>query len=391
VLPPDADEAIGSVQIDAVLDAVPTLVGLLDGSGNVAYVNAIALDVAGATLAELTGVPFWRMPWWSQSAAPAVREATTRALAGETCRLDVAFRNDSVTTLSVELHLTPIVGKDGHVRAVVPFIADIGERSRSRRDLLEMAKMHAASSLRAERMFQLARALTGANDLAAILQRTSKIGGDLVGAAFANIGVVDPETDEIELMNGAGLGAEIDQRWPRVALDRTTPIGTALLSGSPVELGRPDEIAESFPSGAADAVAAGFQALAAYPIRQHRAAIGFAWSHPVEFDDDLRHTLTTVVELVGLGLVRAESSQRDHNVAVQLQRSMLPPSLPPDAHGVRRPGLHPAAGGPRQAPQQLRRRSAGRAVQHDGRRRVRPGQRSAACGLGGTRALGDPA
>lgn len=312
----------------ALIDALPTFVGLLDSSGRVTYVNAAALDAAGTTLADVTGVPLWRTRWWTPASVDVVREAIDRCAAGETCRFDVEFRAGAGITIMVDLRLTPILDNLGSVHAIVPFASDITERTRSHQELLVAADMESVARLRAERMFELARSLTGASDVTTILQRTGRIAGELVGAAFANIGRIDPDTDEIELLHGEGVDPEILKRWPRVGLDSTTPLGLALLTGRPVEVGRAEQIAAMFPIGAGDAAAAGLQALAVYPIRHGRAAMGFAWAHPVDFHDELRETLDTVIDLVDLGLDRAEASERDRRVAEQLQRSMLPLRLP---------------------------------------------------------------
>jgi PAS domain S-box-containing protein len=313
-----------------LIDALPTFVGVLDPTGRVTYVNGAALDAASVTLDDVIGLPFWDTTWWSAAEASraAIRQAVEQCALGKTCRFDVEFRAADGPSMTVDLQLAPILDAAGGVVAMVPSALDVTERMRTHRELIRLADVETSARLRSDRMFQLARALTGAADVGSILQRTSRIGGELAGAAFANIGIADVAAGEIELWHSAGLEADIKGRWPRVPLDSTTPIGKAMLTGELIELATPDAMVEQFAVGAADAAKAGFVALAAYPIRRGRTAMGFAWTTPVTFDAEMRNTLATVVELVGLGLQRAETNERDRRVAEQLQRSMLPTRLP---------------------------------------------------------------
>ena len=313
-----------------LIDALPTFVGVLDPTGRVSYVNGAALDAASMTLEEVVGRPFWDTTWWSSAEASrdAVRDAVEQCAQGMTCRFDVEFRAADGPSITVDLQLAPILDAVGDVVAMVPSALDVTERMRTHRELIRLADVETSARLRSDRMFQLARALTGATDVGSILQRTSRIGGELAGAAFANIGIADSAAGEIEMWHSAGIEPGIKGRWPRVALDSTTPMGTVMLSGEPIELATHAAMAERFPSGADDAQRAGFVALAVYPIQRGRTAMGFAWTTPVTFDAEMRNTLATVVELVGLGLQRAETNERDRRVAEQLQRSMLPARLP---------------------------------------------------------------
>ena len=199
-------------------------------------------------------------------------------------------------------------------------IAEIERRHAMR---LKFAQDHST-----EQLFHLAKALTAAAGIEQIMQRTSRIAGDLVGAAQAQAAIVDPDTGDLQLHFGKLLRDSESNRSGRLRLDESSLLGRAVLSGFPVLMSNPDEISASFPLEANDAAGADFQALAAYPTSRGHAAIGFAWSHPVKFTDALQRTLATVAELFGLGLERASASDRDRSVAERLQRSLLPGVLP---------------------------------------------------------------
>ncbi len=191
----------------------------------------------------------------------------------------------------------------------------------------DAVRLRAADDHSTEQLFQLAKALTAAAGIDDVMQRTGRIAGDLVGASYANVAIVDLEAGELRLHHDSSLPNDLNKRLPRLRLDTSSPLGRAVLTGIPIHAGSSAEIAREFPSGAQDAADAGLQAVAAYPTRRGHAALGFGWSHPVIFSDPLRRRLATVAELVGLGLERAESTDRDHQVADRLQRSLLPREL----------------------------------------------------------------
>lgn len=205
----------------------------------------------------------------------------------------------------------------------------------------EVVRTRATADHSTERLYQLAKALTAASGIDEILQRTSVIAGEIVGASFANLATVDAEEGELQLYHATSIGHDLRDRWSRIRLDASTPLGRSVMTGMPVHVGSPHEIACAFPLGADDAARAGLQALAAYPTRRGRGAIGFAWSHPVDFSGPLLTKLATVTELVGLGLERAATSDRDRDVADRLQRSLLPREFVP-IPGVRTETLYEA-------------------------------------------------
>lgn len=179
-----------------------------------------------------------------------------------------------------------------------------------------------------EQLLHLAKALTAAAGIEQMMQRTSRIAGDLVGAALANAAIVDLEAGDLKLHYGKSIGVGESDRSTRLQLDDTSPLGRAVLTGVPVHMANPHEISRDFPLESVGGAGADLQAIAAYPTRRGHAAIGFAWTHPVVFTDALQRTLATVAELFGLGLERASANDRDRSVAERLQRSLLPGVLP---------------------------------------------------------------
>ncbi len=318
-------------QLRAMMDSLFIFVGLLDTDGTVIDANAAALDAAGLSADDVVGQPFWETSWWSwdQATQDQLRAAIDRAAGGQSSRYDAEIRLREDQHTVIDFQLMPLRDSQGQITALVPSGLDISERKRFEDELALLADIEATQRRQAENLLTLARALTGALEIADIVALVTTLGSEMVGAAFANVGLADEAEDHLVLRHGAALEASIGDSWPSVPIDESTPLGSVVVTGRPVFLGDPAAIEGQFPIGTADARAAGFQALAAVPVLgRPTAAVGFAWFEPTEFTPGLQNALAIVAQLVGQALERAELYEREHQVANRLQRSLLPSSLP---------------------------------------------------------------
>lgn len=192
-----------------------------------------------------------------------------------------------------------------------------------------LAEQEALRRKQIEWIFALAGALTGAANVADVVDAVTHHSADIVGAAFSNLALLDADAGQIELRHGPGLGSDVADRWPLVAYDDTSPFGLAIRSGVPVLMSGLAEMTAQFPSGSADAAAAGFHAIAAVPIPRAKSALGYAWTNEVIFDDERRRVLRVTAALVGDALERARLYEQEHLVAEFLQKTMLPDRLSP--------------------------------------------------------------
>ncbi len=319
-------------RLRAIMDGLFIFVGMLDTDGNVVEANAAALTAAGLTLEEVSGQPFWDTYWWAWDPATQdqLREAVRRAAGGQVSRYDAEIRLAGDHHTIIDFQIGPVRDDTGEVVALVPSGLDISERKRFESDLAQLADIESGQRRQAENLLTLARALTGALDISDVVGQITTIGSEVVGAAFANIGLADEAGDELILRHGAALEAALAGKWPSVSIDTSTPLGAAVATGGPVYLADPETIEREFPIGTADALAVGFQAMAAIPVMAGpTAAIGFAWYEPTDFNPSLQNALAIVAQLVGQALERAELYEREHLVASRLQRSLLPQRLPP--------------------------------------------------------------
>lgn len=118
-------------------------------------------------------------------------------------------------------------------------------------------------------------------------------------------------------------------------LDADTPLTEAARTDVPVLLRSTDAMRDRFPALANGWTAAGFGATANIPLHDRQGsvigALGVAWQHPVDFDNDLLDRLATVAGIAGQTLERAQQGDAEHRLVGALQSDVLAP-LPAGPH-----------------------------------------------------------
>ena len=120
------------------LDAIGQFVGLLDADGLVVDINRHTLDLAGVSLSDVEGKPFWATPWWQVSEAVnvALKDVLQRAARGESVRWQTEIQPcaDDSKTISIDASLTPIRDDDGNVVFIAMEGRDITEKEAYERE-----------------------------------------------------------------------------------------------------------------------------------------------------------------------------------------------------------------------------------------------------------------
>lgn len=325
----NTDLARSEGRLRSMIDGLFIFAGLLSTDGTVLDANIAALEAGGLTLDDVVGRRFWDTAWWSwdRTTQDQLQTAVANGVEGKVSRYDATVQLADGRLIPVDFQLAPLF-EDGEVVRLIPSALDITERKEFELELTRLASRETAYRQRAEDMLRLSRALGSATSGDAVAAAMASIGSVVAGSAFANIAIRTDEGTELELWHAPELDPSIANRWPRIPLDETTPLGASLLSGERQLLGTAEEIASRFPVGAEDSEAAGFRAVAALPVPGAEAAVGFAWTDEVDLDGAIVDTLGVIAELVGQALTRASLQERDRLVAEQLQRSLLPQSLP---------------------------------------------------------------
>lgn len=136
-----AEDAVlrSAEQLIRTLDAVETLVGLLNPDGTLRDLNATALKHMNVDKQDMLGVFLADLPLWK--ATPELAMQITRiiqtAISGTRCREDVPFRSLDGGRRWLDFTLTPIFDTDGGVTALVWSGHDITERRASEQALAQ--------------------------------------------------------------------------------------------------------------------------------------------------------------------------------------------------------------------------------------------------------------
>jgi serine phosphatase RsbU (regulator of sigma subunit) len=194
------------------------------------------------------------------------------------------------------------------ITSTLSTIADLASQTLERARLWDEQQI---DGRRAQALADLGRALAAAgNERDATRIMTDRI-GIVVGADFANVGIVEP--------NGAALriyqhGAAGDGEYSVCSLDERLPHVDAVRTESPVLLADRSHYSEHYPHLLDDAVASGIHAALFWPLLDDRrdaiGALGFAWTRPTTPEYAELANISTVADLCVRALERARSTDR---------------------------------------------------------------------------------
>ena len=189
--------------------------------------------------------------------------------------------------------------------------------------------------------------MAAATSTEAVLDAVLGHGLGAVSASSAVIRVVGPDGRfTTTATRGRPLDPDLDETGKTVAT-ATTPLADAVRTGQVVTLPSIAHAYERYPDFAGVLAASEETTWAAVPFLsstlQGGLALGFAAPQP--FDAEQLSLLVTLGQVAGQSLGRAAAAEREHSIAVELQRSLLgrPDDVPgvEVAHGL--PPRHPRA------------------------------------------------
>lgn len=125
------------IELRTMLDNLLAMVAILSADGTVLEVNKVPLEIAGISRAEVIGKPFWECYWWQglEEANAGLREAITRAAAGEILQYDVAVHGRGDELMVIDFKLAPSFDANGAVDRLIASGFDITDRATALRDL----------------------------------------------------------------------------------------------------------------------------------------------------------------------------------------------------------------------------------------------------------------
>lgn len=178
------------------------LVALLSPAGRPIEVNQTTLDFGGLALAEIAGMPFWRLPIWPLEVRDRIRSAIALAAGGEFVRQELPVRRADGNIIPVDFSLKPVKDERGAVVLTIAEARDVSEWRQSEerfRSIFEQATVGIAQ-------------LDTEGQIAQVNQRCAEIFGyrreELAGQRWFDL--LEPGTDLDDLSD----------RWQRLATGR---------------------------------------------------------------------------------------------------------------------------------------------------------------------------
>ena len=188
-------------------------------------------------------------------------------------------------------------------------------------------------------IWRLAIALSGAVTPFEVGLAVAESGAAAAGASFANLAILDPETDRVRVVHGSVLDPGIAARWAEFGLDEHTPLCEAMRTGRAVLLGSEGEITREYPDLLPETLAASLSATVSLPLvgaaGQIIGAIGLGWQAPQRFGTKQMLRLDRMSKMGAQALDRALAERERGRRAAEeaadadvLQKAFLPGNLP---------------------------------------------------------------
>lgn len=197
----------------------------------------------------------------------------------------------------------------------------------------------------ARALCDLTTQLMGASDAPAMAAAIAETAHGVVGASYAQLGLLSGEEDRLVLYHGAALAQEAQDEWPIVPLALETPVSHVMNTGRPLAFNAAVDLVAEYPVVQAATEASGYESLAVVPIfdplRPERCAgtLSAAWvdrhqagTRAVEILEDLAERCALALANADRLTPRIPGARSDREVVLALQLSLLPSLTVDDPH-----------------------------------------------------------
>ena len=173
----------------------------------------------------------------------------------------------------------------------------------------EVTEVRLTSALRLARVADLARGLAGAATIEQVSEVVNTSAAAVLAARAASVGMIDHNAGLLRVHHGPGVADAIRSRYANPPLDAPLAFTDAARTGEPVLLSDYDEYRDRYPMSDPSNAQLGAGARASLPLVDRSGttfgALALSWDHPIEFDDGVTATLSTISDLVAQSLERA--------------------------------------------------------------------------------------
>ncbi|MDT0438666.1 MULTISPECIES: SpoIIE family protein phosphatase [Streptomyces] len=308
----------------------------LDEEWRITFVNLSAEQTLGSSQAQLVGTVLWELP--SVLGVPDLearcREAAaTGRPAGFDVRMSVAGGEPDwepahgemkarVKVRSYHLRLVPV--PDG----VTLYFTDVTEL---RRREAEQVAAERSSAERAARIAELTSALAGATTSRDVVDAVARRVLPPFGAAGLMVLAVESGSGRLSYVGSVGYRRDFVDAITGSTPDRGGPVWDAILTAEPVFLPSVDAFMARYPAMRERPAEGAKKSWAFLPLTASGHTFGIcllAFDKPRPFPDGDRTLLTAISALVAHALERARLYDAEHTRSRELQRALLPRTLP---------------------------------------------------------------
>ncbi|MFJ4634839.1 SpoIIE family protein phosphatase [Streptomyces hygroscopicus] len=310
-----AAEPSGGHAVDSVLWRMNDGLLTLDRRARLTFANAAGLRLLGSAGEEVLGTVLWDHPVIRETGVP---DCHGRAVAtGEPAGCDTRWPGREGW---YHVRLDPV--PDG----LVMHVTDITERR------TQEAERAAARRTAAERVIRMSE-LTSALAEALTVQDVVKAVADRMLPPFGATGLICRliENGRPGTVGSAGYPEEFLETVRRMPPSEMSAVTQVLSSRTPIFLSSPQEYAERHPDAVGYLHRSGMKAWAFLPLIASDQQIGYcvvAFGRPRHFSQEDRSLLIALSGLVAHALERARLYDAEHTRAQELQRGLLPRTLP---------------------------------------------------------------
>ena len=247
--------------------------------------------------------------------------STDGNVVGTFCAVDRVVRRWSGEDITLLQALASAATSHLQLRAALAAAHESAEELRA-----EMERREVLVS-RATMLAQLAQELSAVSTVEQVARVVTTTGRDVLGAAFANIAVLDADRRYLDIVHSPSLSPEMTQRYSRIGLSDDLPLAHAVARSETVLIPDLDSVAQRYPHALDDTIAAGLVATASIPLyradRSVAGAVGVGWTGPMDFTPIVRSALTTVSEMCAQALDRSQVGDARTQFVRSLQYALL--------------------------------------------------------------------